>query len=90
MEFTKHDQGTTSVKVHHQPGGASSFSLGGGYGEDKPKVKPAVVQPTFGGAVPVQQPVAHPTMHSQLHGQSPFAMDNQEEVKQEEPMQMMQ
>ena len=28
--------GGTSVKVHHAPGGASSFSLGGGYGDDKP------------------------------------------------------
>ena len=27
MEFSKHSQGQTSVKVHHQPGGASNFSL---------------------------------------------------------------
>ena len=27
MDFTKHGQGTTSVKVHHQPGGQSTFSL---------------------------------------------------------------
>jgi len=27
MDFTKHGQGTTSVKVHHQPGGQSNFSL---------------------------------------------------------------
>ena len=28
--------GGTSVKIHHQPGGASSFSLGGNYyGEDE-------------------------------------------------------
>lgn len=27
MEFSKHGQGQTSVKVHHQPGGQSSFSL---------------------------------------------------------------
>ena len=37
----------TSIKVHHQPGGASSFSLGGGYGGegsvlDKPKSTGAV------------------------------------------------
>ena len=39
MEQSKHSEGVTSVKVHHQPGGASSFSLGGGYGDDdKPKV----------------------------------------------------
>ena len=37
MEQSKHAEGVTSVKVHHQPGGASSFSIGGNYGEDKPK-----------------------------------------------------
>lgn len=35
MEFSKHSQGTTSVVVHHKPGGASSISLTGGYGDDK-------------------------------------------------------
>ena len=40
MDVSKHGQGTTSVKVHHQPGGASSFSLGGNYyGEDNAKPK---------------------------------------------------
>ena len=28
MDFSKHTQGTTSVKVHHAPGGQSNFSLG--------------------------------------------------------------
>ena len=28
MDVSKHDEGKTSVKVHHQPGGASNFSLG--------------------------------------------------------------
>lgn len=28
MDFSKHSQGTTSVKVHHAPGGQSNFSLG--------------------------------------------------------------
>jgi hypothetical protein len=27
MDFSKHSNGTTSVKVHHAPGGSSSFSL---------------------------------------------------------------
>jgi len=27
MEFSKQDQGVTSVKVHHAPGGKSNFSL---------------------------------------------------------------
>ena len=39
MEFSKHSQGTTSVVVHHKPGGASSISLTGGYGDDKPDDK---------------------------------------------------
>lgn len=28
MDFSKHSQGTTSVKVHHAPGGKSNFSIG--------------------------------------------------------------
>jgi hypothetical protein len=28
MDFSKHSAGTTSVKVHHAPGGRSNFSLG--------------------------------------------------------------
>ena len=27
MDYSKHTEGQTSVKVHHQPGGQSSFSL---------------------------------------------------------------
>ena len=27
MDFSKHANGTTSVKVHHGPGGKSNFSL---------------------------------------------------------------
>jgi hypothetical protein len=27
MDFSKHSNGTTSVKVHHGPGGKSNFSL---------------------------------------------------------------
>ena len=38
MEFghnlNKHAEGHTSVKIHHQPGGASSFSLGHDGAED--------------------------------------------------------
>ena len=38
MEFghnlNKHADGTTSIKIHHQPGGASSFSLGHDGGDD--------------------------------------------------------
>ena len=34
MDFSKHSEGQTSVKVHHKPGGASSFSLAHDTGED--------------------------------------------------------
>ena len=30
MEYSKHGNGTTSVKVHHAPGGSSNFSLAWG------------------------------------------------------------
>ena len=33
MEQSRHGDGITSVKVHHQPGGASSFSLAHDNGE---------------------------------------------------------
>lgn len=36
MDFSKHSDGTTSVKVHHAPGGKSNFSLAW----DEPKVAP--------------------------------------------------
>ena len=54
MDFSKHGQGTTSVKVHHGPGGASSFSLGGNYGgeDEKPKAQPAA---SMAGGQPQQQ-----------------------------------
>ena len=39
MEHSKHNAGTTSVVVHHKPGGASTLSLGGGYGVDKDETK---------------------------------------------------
>lgn len=38
MDFTK--QGTTSVKVHHAPGGKSNFSLAWDTEPVKPAVKP--------------------------------------------------
>ena len=38
MDHTKYKMagGTTSVRVHNAPGGASSIQLGGGYGDDDP------------------------------------------------------
>ena len=50
MEHSKHGTGTTSVVVHHQPGGKSTFSLGGGYGEDKDEKK---MTGKIGAATPV-------------------------------------
>ena len=44
MDFSKHSKGTTSVKVHHAPGGQSSFSLGWDVPEQAPK-KNAPQQP---------------------------------------------
>ena len=37
MDFSKHSNGTTSVKVHHAPGGKSNFSLGWDVPEQAPK-----------------------------------------------------
>jgi len=37
MEQSKHSQGVTSVKVHHQPGGQQSFNIFGGSDEPMPK-----------------------------------------------------
>ena len=34
MDVSNHDKGITSVVVHHQPGGASSFSLAHYDGKD--------------------------------------------------------
>ena len=38
MDHTKYKMagGTTSVRVHNAPGGASSIQIGGGYGDDNP------------------------------------------------------
>ena len=37
MDFSKHSEGTTSVKVHHAPGGNSNISLGWDNSEPAPK-----------------------------------------------------
>lgn len=43
MDFSKHTDGTTSVKVHHAPGGKSNFSIGWDEAPTAPKSTP--VQP---------------------------------------------
>lgn len=48
MDFSKHGDGTTSVKVHHAPGGKSNFSLAWDNGPQEQPVKktqPVVNQP---------------------------------------------
>jgi len=45
MDFSKHSNGTTSVKVHHAPGGKSNFSL----------AWDTTTQPNK----PTQQPITH-------------------------------
>jgi len=37
MDFSKHTAGTTSVKVHHAPGGQSNFSIGWDVPEKAPQ-----------------------------------------------------
>ena len=54
MDFSKHSQGTTSVKVHHAPGGKSNFSLG--WDVPEPASKKTAPQPPPQKA-PVQQQV---------------------------------
>ena len=64
-------QGKSSTRIHAPPGGGSTFSLGGGYGDDsqpKPKAQPSgvvgaaqVSSISFGQEEtkePVQQPAA--------------------------------
>ena len=58
MDFSKHSENQTSVKVHHAPGGQSNFSLGGDYGDDagtgaaKPQQATAVPQHSAAGGQP--------------------------------------
>lgn len=52
MDFSKHTQGTTSVKVHHAPGGRSNFSLAWDEGPTKPA---KTVQRSNNPTVPLQE-----------------------------------
>jgi hypothetical protein len=53
MDFSKHTDGTTSVKVHHAPGGKSNFSLA--WDEPKPVAPKTNPTPTTQPA-PTNQP----------------------------------
>lgn len=63
MDFSKHTQGTTSVKVHHAPGGKSNFSLAW----DTPEPAPKKNQPQQMPQQPQQpqQPVQKNTVQPQ-------------------------
>ena len=73
MEFSKHTDGTTSVKVHHAPGGKSNFSLG--WDEPTTAPKKAPVQPAAQQQQPASiqsKPVAKTTAgHGQKNQQEP-------------------
>ena len=56
MDFSKHGDGTTSVKVHHAPGGKSNFSLAWDNGPQQQPVKKT--QPVV-NQVPVQAQQQH-------------------------------
>lgn len=77
MDFSKHTDGTTSVKVHHAPGGKSNFSLGWDAPEPAPK-KPSP-QPVAQQA-PVQQkpqqPVNAPTKATEPAGKTSVKVHN--------------
>jgi hypothetical protein len=52
MDFSKHSAGTTSVKVHHAPGGKSNFSLGW----DNPPAKTTTTKTTItNNVMPLQE-----------------------------------
>ena len=62
MDFSKHNQGTTSVKVHHAPGGKSNFSLAWGDSEpvnQKPKTQFQKKEQTEVTGKPNQTPVVN-------------------------------
>ncbi len=62
MDFSKHNQGTTSVKVHHAPGGKSNFSLAWGDSEptnQKPKTNFQKKEQTEVTGKPNQAPVVN-------------------------------
>ena len=83
MDFSKHTDGTTSVKVHHAPGGQSNISLGWG---DQPQPAPKKSNPQ----PPVSQPTnPQPTQPLTTAGQSQNAQaannDNKTSVKVHNP-----
>ena len=62
MDFSKHTDGTTSVKVHHAPGGSSNFSLGW---DAEPKAAPKKANPQAPPSQGQQQPSSQPSSQPQ-------------------------
>jgi hypothetical protein len=56
MDFSKHSQGTTSVKVRHAPGGQSSFSIGWDVPVTKAPPARTATNPITGPLQEVKQP----------------------------------
>lgn len=81
MDFSKHNQGTTSVKVHHAPGGKSNFSLAWGDAEptnQQPKTQFQKKEQTEITSKPNQAPVnnAPVKVEQQAAGKSSVKVNN--------------
>ena len=68
MDFSKHSTGTTSVKVHHAPGGGSNFSLAWGDPEPAKKTAPKVTPVTNPAPLKETNQVQQPTQGQQAKG----------------------
>lgn len=87
MDFSKHTDGTTSVKVHHAPGGKSNFSLGW---SEEPKPAPKKENPQAPPSQPQQQATSQPQAastagYSQKGQQQQTNEDNKTSVKVHNP-----
>lgn len=69
MDFSKHTDGTTSVKVHHAPGGKSNFSIGW---DEPPKEAPKK------NTQPPQQVQSQPPQQPQPAQQAPKPQGNED------------
>ena len=76
MDFTKHSEGTTSVKVHHQPGGQSSFSIGHDDTQDDRWGNSGKI-----GQGSTSQPKGAAGAKPKAVARSPFAMDDDPPVE---------
>ena len=79
MDFSNHDKGVTSVKVHHQPGGASNFSLSHDANDDRFQSNKQQTAAAFNAVQ--NQDYTHEK--KQYHNQSQFSLGGG--VEQEDP-----